>query len=186
MNEVDQLQSDLSYVRDAVREVDRSTGPCGIYFLWAAVILAGFTLVDFAPHWLSVYWGIAGPAGGLLTGWMSWRAAKSIGEDNRREGTRHALHWSAMFVAIVLIVVLAVLGKITWDGLSVAILVVIAFGYFLAGVHLERPLRWIGLLMAAGYPMVLLVPVYPWTLLGIIVAAGMTATGLIVRRRHVA
>ncbi|MFV2073484.1 MAG: hypothetical protein ACC742_12635 [Thermoanaerobaculales bacterium] len=185
MNEVDRLQSDLSYVRDAVQEVDKGGAPYGIYFLWAVIVLAGFALVDFAPRWLSLYWGIAGPAGGIFTGWISYRAARRAGEEDRREGIRHALHWTAMFVAIALIVVLAVLGKITWDGLSVTILVVIALGYFLAGVHLERPLMWLGLLMAAGYPFVLLVPIYPWTLLGLLVAVGMVATGLIVRRGRV-
>ena len=57
------------------------------------------------------------------------------------------------------------------------ILLVLAFGYFLAGVHLDRPLLWIGLLMTAGYVALFFIDRYAWTLIGVTVAIGLALSG---------
>jgi hypothetical protein len=50
-------------------------------------------------------------------------------------------------------------------------------------VHLDRRLRWLGLLMAAGYVGVLFVSSHAWTTLGVLVAAGLAATAALAGRR---
>ena len=88
------------------------------------------------------------------------------------------LHWGGMVTAVFLAVLLSANGFMRWDGLGRAILLILALSYFQAGVHLDRALLWIGLLMGGGYVFVLLVPVYVWTVVGLVFAAALTVAGL--------
>ena len=63
------------------------------------------------------------------------------------DGLRHMLHWGGMVTAVFLAVLLPANGFMRWDGLGRAILLILALSYFQAGVHLDRALLWIGLLM---------------------------------------
>lgn len=184
MSKLDQLEADLGYVRDAVRKSERERSPKAIYLLWAGIALLGFALVDFSRPLVGPYWAVAGPLGGAISFWLGWREGRSRGQLNREIGVRHALHWLAMMVAIWLTIPLAIMKKVDWEVLNPIILLIIALGWFLAGVHLDRPLRWLGLLMAAGYVGVLFVPVYAWTLLGLLVAAGLVTTAFLTGRER--
>jgi hypothetical protein len=62
--------------------------------------------------------------------------------------------------------------------LHTVILLLLALSYFTAGVHLDRPLLWIGILMAAGSILVTVVPLYAWTMLGIALAVSLAAAGM--------
>ncbi len=42
-------------------------------------------------------------------------------------------------------------GVLSWDVLNSVILLILALGYFTAGVHGERPFLWVGAVMGAGY-----------------------------------
>lgn len=176
-----QLAGDLEFVREAVRRSEGGS-PRGIYFLWAALVLVGFPLVDLAPRWVGTYWTAAGPLGGVASAFLGWRAARRRGELRRREGVRQGLHWGGMLVAIFLSPLLVAKGLMSGEALSAVILLLLALGYFLAGVHLEPPLRWIGILLAAGYVLVLTLQRYAWTVLGILVAVAMVAAALLADR----
>ena len=55
--------------------------------------------------------------------------------------------------------------------------------YALAGVHLERPLLWSGLLMLAAYGvMTVFVPPYAWTITGVVIALSLVWAGLAAQR----
>ncbi|HEV3141530.1 MAG TPA: hypothetical protein VGY57_13485, partial [Vicinamibacterales bacterium] len=69
-------------------------------------------------------------------------------------------------------------GVISWESLGPIILLFVALTYFYAGLHLDPPLRWIGLLAAGGYLVVLTVPAYPWTIVGVVLAAGCAMAGI--------
>jgi hypothetical protein len=86
-------------------------------------------------------------------------------------------------LAILLAVPLGVTGAIPWPVLSRVFLLIVALAYFLAGVHLERPLKWVGLLMMAGYVGLFFIPAYGWTLVGILVSLSLIVSGLLERRR---
>ncbi|MGH9253098.1 MAG: hypothetical protein ACRD3C_00855 [Vicinamibacterales bacterium] len=178
MDQLEQLQGDLHFVRAAVETADRDGSPAMIYFLWAVVILCGFALVDFRQTWVPWYWSIAGPAGFLASAYVGWRHARRTGQMAASPGSRYLLHWGGMLAAIFLAVLMPMSGLLQWDGLGPAILLILALGYFQAGVHLDRPFLWIGLLMGVGYVLVMFVSAYTWTVLGLVLAAGLTIAGL--------
>jgi hypothetical protein len=63
MAELEQLRRDIGYVRDVVDRSEKRGGPAAIYLFWAAVVLVGFPLGDFAPQHTGTFWMIAGPLG---------------------------------------------------------------------------------------------------------------------------
>jgi hypothetical protein len=72
---------DLHYVQEVVRSSERRSAPKAIYFLWAVICLVGFTLVDFAPRRVGIFWMIAGPAGFVASAGIGWWWA-AAGEDS--------------------------------------------------------------------------------------------------------
>ena len=56
-----------------------------------------------------------------------------------------------MMLAMLLLVPLAAAGPLSGPAMGQAILVIVALGYFLAGVHMARPFMWVAPLVAAGY-----------------------------------
>ena len=54
--------------------------------------------------------------------------------------------------------------------------------YALAGVHLLRPMLWIGLLMLASYAVLVVAsPPYAWTVTGMVIAVGLAWAGIAAR-----
>ena len=96
------------------------------------------------------------------------------------------MHWAGMTVAIWLVIPLAVRGRLDWEAVSLVILIIVALGWYLAGVHLDRPMLWLGLLMAVGYVVLLFVNAYTWTILGALMAIGLVASALLTGRTHAA
>jgi hypothetical protein len=178
MDALEQLKGDLRFVRAAVDRADRLVPPTAIYFLWAVVGFCGFALVDVNDRWVPLYWSIAGPAGFLASAYIGWRHARHRGQMTAADGRRHMLHWGGMLTAVFLAVLIPANGFMHWDGLGPAILLILALSYFQAGVHLDRAMLWIGLLMGAGYVFVLLVPVYAWTVVGLVFATALMFAGL--------
>ena len=171
-------------MRAVVETADRDSSPTMIYFLWAIVGLCGFALVDFRQTWVPLYWSIAGPAGFLASAYLGWRHSRRTGQVTASAGSRYLLHWGGILTAIFLAVLMPIGGLLQWDGLGPAILLILALGYFQAGVHLDRALLWIGLLMGAGYLFVLFVSVYAWTVVGLVLATALTIAGLRGGRQH--
>lgn len=176
MDETSRARDDLAYVRGVVSRSETYGAPRGIWYLWAAIAAVGFSLVDLAPGRVAVFWTVAAPAGFLASLWLGWRHGRRSGQLSVREGKEHALHWGATLVAVSLLVPLGATGALPGEALGQAILLVIALGYFLAGVHLYRPLLWIGLLMAAGYGLLFLLDRWAWTGIGLLVGLGLVVT----------
>jgi TRAP-type uncharacterized transport system fused permease subunit len=55
--------------------------------------------------------------------------------------------------------------------------------FLLAGVHLARPLAWVGAVQLAGLPVVLVLPEWRWTVVGAACALALLVIGLAGRRR---
>ena len=182
MDDAKRLSDDLKYLGGLVKRSEGDSSPFAIYLLWALMVLVGFALVDFAPRRVGVFWSIGGPLGGVASAILGYRHSLRVGQLNREEGLRHLWHWGGMMVAIGLAVPLA-LASVDWQALSRVILLIVALSYFLAGVHLERPLRWIGALMMAGYVALFFLTRYGWTIVGILVAVGLIVSGLLEQRR---
>jgi len=178
MDQIQQLKGDLHFVRAAVDRADYGPAPSAIYFLWAALCLCGFALIDVAPEWVGTYWSIAGPAGFVVSAVLGWHYGRRDGGSSRATGVRHLLHWGAMLGAIFLAGLLPMTGTLAWEDLNRTILLILALGYFLAGVHLDHAMLWVGLVMAGGYVAVLLVSAYAWTFVGVALAVALTIAGL--------
>jgi hypothetical protein len=185
MEQTKRLESDLAYVRGAVRASQKNGSPTAIYFIWALIVLVGFTLTDFAPQLVGYYWSILGPLGFVASAVLGWRYSVKRGQVNRGLGHRYSLHWLGMMVTIFLIVPLGVIQAVAWEELFKIMLLIIALGYFLAGVHLERPLIWVGLLMVGGYFALFVIKGYAWTFLGLLISMSIAAAALLGRRKRV-
>lgn len=184
-----QVQSDVNFVREVIARSEHSHGsPASIYLLWAALILVGFPLVDFAPRYSGAFWMIAGPIGGLISFFLGRRASLKAGLIRKSEGVRYALHWMGLMGAILLLVLYFAFGRgtLSHDTFGQILLLLLAFAYFMAGVHLDRPMLWAGLLMAAGYVTLIFVSAYTWTITGVVVAMAMILSAVVGGRKSVA
>lgn len=179
-----QIESDLGYVKDLVRRSDREPTPASIYLLWAAIVLVGFAMVDLAPRWVGFFWMIAGPLGGIASGLLARRGGLRSGQIQREIGIRHALHWGGMLVLTALAVLLALTGHIPGDEVGRVILLIVAFGWWSAGVHFDRVFLWLGGLMMLGFGGTLLFERYAWTALGLLIAVALVIVALHRGRRH--
>ena len=99
------------------------------------------------------------------------------GDDRRRGirdealGRRHGLHWVLGGVAYFLTALPMFVHGASNDR-AASFLLTTGIVYGLAGVHLERPLLWCGLLAFGGYAaLVALSLPYAWTLSGVLIAA---------------
>ena len=178
MTDPEEFKEDIAYGRAMADRSDTNHVP-SIYFLWAALGLCGFALIDFVDdvRWIGRYWIVAGPVGFCLSMWLGRRASHHIGQADRQEGMRWALHFLAFMVAGLLGGALVAAGQLTGPGFNSLWVLLLALTYFQAGVHLDRRLLPIGLLLGASYLATLWVTEYAWTAAGVAVA--LTAQALL-------
>ncbi|MCD4709161.1 MAG: hypothetical protein K8S62_15670 [Candidatus Sabulitectum sp.] len=172
------IESDIGYVKDLVIKSDNSTSPASIYILWAAILMVGFSLIDFAPRWVGLFWMIAGPAGGMLSGFLGYKTGANKGQMDREIGIKHALHWSGMLVIIALAILLSARGIIHGVLISQVILLIVALGWWTAGVHFDRIFLWLGGIMVLGFLGTLFMDRYVWTTMGILLGTVLIVTAI--------
>lgn len=177
MQQADQLKQDLDYVAGAVRRHDRSMGVPSIYFLWAVIVALGWALPDFAPQWAAGYWVVCGIGGGFASMMLGARDSRRNGTMDRELGRRHGLHWLVTGVAFLICWMPVFRGAPIESAVGNFILVA-GLSYALAGVHLERPLLWTGMLMLLAYLLLNLFALpYTWTVSGLVVGAALAWAG---------
>lgn len=183
MGQSHKVREDLGYVRDVVGRAEHSGTPRAIWYLWAVVGFIGFALIDFAPQRVGPYWAVAGPIGFLASAWLGARHARHVGQESVREGYAYMLHWGAMGAAIFLLALLPATGDMTSHAMARVVVLILALSYFLAGVHLTPALKWMGLMMTAGYGLLFFLDQYAWTIVGAIVAVGLIAVAHFTAKR---
>jgi hypothetical protein len=171
-------ESDLAYVRNLVESSGAGRFPRSIYVLWAVLVLIGFGIIDFAPRAAGWFWLVAGPGGGLLSWLLGSRAGLRMGQLDREEGVRHALHWGGMLVLVLLAVALAVAGYVEGPVLGQVILLVVTMGWWTAGVHFDRRFLLLGGVMMAGFLATVLRLPYAWTCTAVLLSGALVATAL--------
>lgn len=164
-----QAAEDLEYVRKTVERSKTGT-PAGIYALWGVICLIGFSMVDFAREHVGLYWLIAAPLGLVASAILGYRSGVERGERDAATGRKYLLHWGSLLVAIVLTLPMVFTGDITWPAMARVFLILIGLVYFLAGIHLDKRMLFVGLLIFAGYVALLFSPPYGWTWAGAVVA----------------
>lgn len=179
------IRDDLNYVASAVRRQEYRGGVPAVYFLWAVIVLIGFSLPDFAPRIAGPYWFATGIGGGLLSWWLGERAGRRSGFNDKAMGQLYGRHWMIAGVAFLLAGLPVMLGQVSLANGTSSFLLVGGVVYALAGVHLERPLLWSGLLMLAAYVvMVIFQPPYVWTITGATISLSLVWAGFAATRRH--
>lgn len=180
MNQENNVNDDLSYVRGVVSRAEgESTNPASIYFVWAVLSFFGFAIIDYAPEQTGLFWMIAGPAGGVLSGILGERAARRAGTSSARGGWAEGLHWVSLFAGFLLLIPLVASGGLRSSEIPRVILLLIAINYFTAGIHLDRRMGPIGIVVALSYLLTVFARDLPylWTITGAIVAASLAAGG---------
>ncbi len=184
MTSQDQLKQDLDYITAAVRRNDRSGGLPVMYAFWAVAIAAGFALADFAPHIVGMYWLVAGIGGGLWSMWYANRETRRRGISNSEEGKRWGLNFLVGGIGWFAAALPMMTGKVSPEVGAPTFLQVTGLVYALAGVHLDRPMLWSGLLALAGYAVMQLVPVpYVWTTTGVLMGLCLATAAVLTARR---
>lgn len=169
---VEHIKEDLQFVRQTVQAVE-SPYPPALNVLWAGIILAGGVWGDVRPLSVGLYWLAAAPLGFVLSGVIASRWQRRVGQISHEAGRNEGLHWAAMLGAAALAVPLVVTGKLTPSGLGSVMLLLVAMTYVQAGIHLHPRQVWVGLVVALGYLVTLVVEPYEWTLAGLIIASAL-------------
>ena len=176
------MEADLGFVRQVVRRAESPLAASGIYLLWAAIVLLGFVLIDFAREYVWVYWLTLTPLATVVSLLMGRRYARKAGHLNRKTGARYALHWAGTAATMLLAALMVPAGVLTGKGMGAIALLLGAFTYYMAAVHLDRKLMGVALVTVLGYLAVLFIPGLTWTIVGALIAIGLLAVAL--KDRH--
>ncbi|MCK5035167.1 MAG: hypothetical protein KAS73_04675 [Candidatus Sabulitectum sp.] len=172
------IESDIGYVKDLVTKSGESTQPASFYYLWGIILMVGFSLIDLAPRWVGLFWMIAGPAGGMLSAFLGYKSGIRKGQINREVGIKYALHWSGMAVIVFLAILLGLKGLVHGVVNSQVILLIVALGWWTAGVHFDRIFLWLGGIMVLGFLGTLFMDRYVWTTMGVLLGLVLIVTAI--------
>jgi hypothetical protein len=173
----------LQYVKGAVQRQSRGHMPRGIAIVWAVFVLVGFAGLDLQPQWAGIFLLAGGPVAYLISNRIGYGAARSAGISDRTEMRRHMLHWGSLFLAILALLPLAIQGRLGGETFGQMILILVGLVHFLAGVHFQiRLFLWLGPLMMVGAVALSYIDHWGWTTLGVLIAAGILASGFVGRR----
>ncbi|MEM7646182.1 MAG: hypothetical protein AAF203_04680 [Pseudomonadota bacterium] len=178
MNQSKELKDNLDFVSRVVKESENGRGVPGIYFLWALIVLIGFSITDFYPQFSGQFWMIAGPLGGIISGFLGWQYSRKLGQVSTDDLQKNLIHWGAMLAAIFMASSLVHNNLISGRGFGAVTLLIVAFSYILAGNYLDRVLLWLGFVMLAGFYPIVNNFEHTWTIIGVAVCAGLTIAGI--------
>lgn len=124
------------------------------YAAMLALAVGGIVLTGFRGLTTHYYWMALAPVYGLACVLSGWREVDKTAEHLRLIVTQ-ALHWLAFLVAMSLMFLPEVRGVVNDNATSLALLILLALGTFVAGVH-ARVWRicLVGVFLAAAVPAV--------------------------------
>ncbi len=186
MNETTRWSEDLHYVRDLVDQADRPHLPRAVVSIWAAIVLIGFPLPDYAGQGTVLrYWLIAGPIGFALCALLSARAMRRAGEHDVRAARRQFAHWGVLFLTGGLAILLPQTGNMDWHAIAPLMLLLLSFAYLLASVHIGPSFVGPGVIFALGYCLLIYQVAFAWTIIGVLAALAFVVSAEIGRRNRV-
>jgi hypothetical protein len=150
--------------------------------VWVLTII-GIAYTSFAKQALITYWELLAVVIGILCVITGWRYTETGRERVRLIGTQ-ALHWLAILGAMNLVLLPTVQTMLNVDATGLAILMLLALGTFIAGVHtFDWQVSLLGLVMALCVPAIAWIERSALLVLLIIVAAGGVASAIWLRLR---
>jgi hypothetical protein len=126
------------------------------YGVVLVLTLIGVAYTSFTKRPTTAYWEFLVPVTGALCIWSGWRSAREKKEEFRLIWTQVA-HWLAFFAAMNLLLLPSVQKMVNADATGLAILLLLALGTFVAGVHIPA---WEVCIL--GVVMALFVPAIAW------------------------
>jgi hypothetical protein len=126
------------------------------YGVVLVLTLIGVGYTSFTKRPTTTYWEFLVPVTGALCIWSGWRSAREKKEEFRLIWTQ-VVHWLAFFVAMNLLLLPSVQDMVNADATGLAILLLLALGTFVAGVHIPA---WEVCIL--GVVMALFVPAIAW------------------------
>jgi hypothetical protein len=126
------------------------------YGVVLVLTLIGVAYTSFTKRPTTAYWEFLVPVTGALCIWSGWRSAREKKEELRLIWTQVA-HWLAFFAAMNLLLLPSVQDMVNADATGLAILLLLALGTFVAGVHIRA---WEVCIL--GVVMALFVPAIAW------------------------
>lgn len=124
------------------------------YVAMLALAVGGIVLTGFRGPTTYYYWMALAPVYGLACVLSGWRPGDGAAEHLRLVVTQ-ALHWFAFLVAMWLMFLPEVRGVVNDNATSLALLILLALGTFVAGVHARAwRICFVGLFLAIAVPVV--------------------------------
>ncbi len=125
-----------------------------LLILWGCIWLVGYSISQFQPHWVPIFWPTLGIGGGLASALVGWRRETPTRD---RSDTTLGLVWLILAGYAVLWIAIFIppgipgemsqteFGQIYNRKIAIYLATVPMFAYMVAGLWLGRFLTWLGL-----------------------------------------
>jgi len=140
----------------------------------ALLVLAigGMAVTDYSARSGLSYWLVVIPLFAAVSIFSGWRRASADGKNVGAVLLSQLLHWGALVLAVYLIYLLERTGRLNREDAGLVALLSLSLTTVLAGIHFDRRLAVLGVLLAIGTASAALVEEFFWILLIPTVLAG--------------
>jgi hypothetical protein len=150
------------------------------YLVAFGLACVGVAYTSISHQTLYGYWEFLAVVTGLACVVIGWGDASEHAERIKLIRTQ-ALHWGAFLVAMNILLLPPVQNLLTSPGTGLAMMLLLALGTFVAGVHLSADIAFLGIAMALSVPAIAWLKVS--ALLLVLILLGAIGVGFIFWRR---
>ena len=134
--------------------------------------IGGMAVTDYSARSGLSYWLVVIPLFAAVSIFSGWRRASADGKNVGAVLLSQLLHWGALVLAVYLIYLLERTGRLNREDAGLVALLSLSLTTVLAGIHFDRRLAVLGVLLAIGTASAALVEEFFWILLIPTVLAG--------------
>jgi hypothetical protein len=137
-----------------------------------AVVGVGYT--QFSPANSLRYWLLMVPVYGTACLILEWSRLRGEGRNLWSVVGDQALHWLGVLIAVCLVYLVLTVGKLDDVNAGLMVVLVLALGTFLAGIHLGKRLFLVGAFLGAELLVAAYLAAYMWALIlaGVLMIGG--------------
>jgi len=150
------------------------------YLVAFALSCIGVAYTSISHQPLYGYWEFLAVVTGVACVVIGWNTASEHSERMKLVRTQ-ALHWGAFLVAMNILLMRDVQNLLTSPGTGLAMMLLLALGTFVAGVHLSADIAFLGLAMALSVPAIAWLKIS--SLLIVLILLGAIGVGMIFWKR---
>ncbi len=134
------------------------------FIILLALAIGGIGVADYSSRSGLSYWLVVIPLFASVSVFSGWRGARAAGKDIWEVLLPQLLHWGALVAAIYLIYLLERTGRLNRDDAGLVALLSLSLTTVLAGIHFDRRLAILGLLLSVATACAALVEEFFWVL----------------------